>query len=341
MEAITAFGEFARKVLEVDFDPSKTQNKEFVRVRVSFDVSKPLRRSKVVNLPHGEVISILYDYERIQKRCFTCQRLTHEQDNCPLFIRKKQEIEDKRTHYQDQGKISLSPLFKASDPLIGVLPENQVGVDQITRKQKISLEAVDGMRQFLLLSTDTDRQAKEDKIKFTIGELEKIGDDQISFSSYEPKRFQNSSIDKGKGIQTDLEMKSNQKEEEMNSKDQKLLLASIQAGVSTSSHMLLDEVDLNYTTSSLTSAQVSTDYGAGVLDAGSSGSKLHKAYQRRKPYKPRKSNSPQKLLELDKGLDKGKGLAYKRKGTNSSGRLTKSPRLSKTQTVPNEGLSNI
>ncbi|XP_024009554.1 uncharacterized protein LOC112084588 [Eutrema salsugineum] len=52
-EAITALGDLVGLVTEIAFDPTKAQNKEFVRVKVKFDVSKPLRQSKVINLPKG------------------------------------------------------------------------------------------------------------------------------------------------------------------------------------------------------------------------------------------------------------------------------------------------
>lgn len=82
-DAIRTLAGFAGKVIELDLDQTKAQNKDYVRFRISFDVSKPLRRSKVVNLPSGEATTILYDYERIQKRCYFCQRLTHERPNWP------------------------------------------------------------------------------------------------------------------------------------------------------------------------------------------------------------------------------------------------------------------
>lgn len=81
LTSITALGEFAGQVREVAFDPEKSQNKDYVRVKVMFDVSKPVIRSKVVNLPYGEVTTVMYDYERVQKTCYTCQRLTHELEN--------------------------------------------------------------------------------------------------------------------------------------------------------------------------------------------------------------------------------------------------------------------
>lgn len=45
-EAIHDFGQFAGEVIEVPYDPEKTQTKDYVRVLVKFDVSKPLRKVK-------------------------------------------------------------------------------------------------------------------------------------------------------------------------------------------------------------------------------------------------------------------------------------------------------
>lgn len=92
----SSFGEFARQVVEVAFDSEKTQSREYVRVKVRLDVSKSVRRSKVVNLPNGESISILYDFERIQRKCYACQRLTHDQDKCPLFQSRRRRLRTKQ-----------------------------------------------------------------------------------------------------------------------------------------------------------------------------------------------------------------------------------------------------
>lgn len=50
---ITVLGELIGQVMEVAFDLFKAQSKEYVRVKVRFDVFKPLRGSKVVNLLTG------------------------------------------------------------------------------------------------------------------------------------------------------------------------------------------------------------------------------------------------------------------------------------------------
>lgn len=88
IKSITSLGEFAGQVIEVAYDPMRSQSRDFVRVRVKFDVSMPVRRVKVVNLPSGGQKTVLYDFEKFQKRCYTWQRLIHEQDKCPLFLEK-------------------------------------------------------------------------------------------------------------------------------------------------------------------------------------------------------------------------------------------------------------
>ncbi|XP_010436410.1 PREDICTED: uncharacterized protein At4g02000-like [Camelina sativa] len=85
VKAITALGELIGEVKEVAFDPKKVQTQEFVRVKVLFDVSRPLRRSKEVTLPNGSSTVVRFQYERVHKRCYECQRLTHERESCPFW----------------------------------------------------------------------------------------------------------------------------------------------------------------------------------------------------------------------------------------------------------------
>ncbi|KAG7588745.1 Reverse transcriptase domain [Arabidopsis suecica] len=85
------------KVIQANFDSEKSQAQDYVRVQVLFDVRNPLRNSKDVQLPTGEIVSITFDYERIRKRCFHCQRLTHEKNLCPF---------DQLSLIADPGKIS-------------------------------------------------------------------------------------------------------------------------------------------------------------------------------------------------------------------------------------------
>lgn len=127
-------------------DPERSQRKDYVRVKVRFDVSKPVRRSKIVNLPKGGgTATILYDFERIQKWCYSCQRLTHEKEKCPLVIDARLEKgKRKPLNLPRAGKI-----IKEDDPLFGVIEEHQVGLNPATGRQRIAKEVLDGMRQSL------------------------------------------------------------------------------------------------------------------------------------------------------------------------------------------------
>ncbi|CAD5318020.1 unnamed protein product [Arabidopsis thaliana] len=68
--------------LPVELDLEKSQAQDYIRVQVIIDVRNPLRNFKEVQLPTGEIVSVTFDYERIRKRCFLCQRLTHEKGDC-------------------------------------------------------------------------------------------------------------------------------------------------------------------------------------------------------------------------------------------------------------------
>lgn len=86
-EAIEALGDLVGKVTNVAFDPMKPQVQKFVRVKILFDVSRPLSSFKIINLPEGGSTKVLYAYERVQKRCYNCHRVMHEQNDCPFPIR--------------------------------------------------------------------------------------------------------------------------------------------------------------------------------------------------------------------------------------------------------------
>ncbi|XP_020871888.1 uncharacterized protein LOC110225900 [Arabidopsis lyrata subsp. lyrata] len=74
------------KVLQVGLDLEKSQVQDYVRVQVLLNVSNPLRNSKEVQLPTGEIVIISFDYERVRKRCFNCQRLSHDKTRCPFKL---------------------------------------------------------------------------------------------------------------------------------------------------------------------------------------------------------------------------------------------------------------
>ncbi|KAJ0230773.1 hypothetical protein HA466_0304890 [Hirschfeldia incana] len=73
-------------VEEIAYDPKISHTKEYVRVLIKFNVENPLKAERKLTIP-GEVVTIKYEYEKIHKRCFHCQRMTHEKIRCPILRR--------------------------------------------------------------------------------------------------------------------------------------------------------------------------------------------------------------------------------------------------------------
>lgn len=73
------------QVKEIAYDSEKLLLQEFVRVLVILDLAQPVRDTKSFNLPNGSVAIVEVEYERAQKKCFHCMRLSHEKQRCPLL----------------------------------------------------------------------------------------------------------------------------------------------------------------------------------------------------------------------------------------------------------------
>lgn len=52
------------------------------RVRVSINGLLPLERHLEISLPSGEIKEVELEYEKLEKHCFSCQSLSHDQDHC-------------------------------------------------------------------------------------------------------------------------------------------------------------------------------------------------------------------------------------------------------------------
>ncbi|XP_020874444.1 uncharacterized protein LOC110226633 isoform X2 [Arabidopsis lyrata subsp. lyrata] len=192
-QAITLLGDLVGQVTEVVFDPDKPQNKDFVRVMVKFDVSKPLRKSKLVNLPKGLSDSVYYFYERVQKRCYRCQRLTHEQEDCPLKI-----IDRKMGKKVEKAKPPL--VLKEGDPLFGVLNEDQVGIHPLLGRPRIAPDVLEGMRQYLLVISGEERKIRECRVKSSVADAEKDPVAQKTVLTLEPAPIISEDFKNGKEI---------------------------------------------------------------------------------------------------------------------------------------------
>lgn len=183
----------------VAFDPSKPITQPFVRVQVLFNVAHPLKKSRVLDLGGGKTATILFHYEKVQKRCFTCQRLNHEKQVCPLEVRKRREEASLR---REKRLIELNqklPVLSDDDPLHGVLEESQVGTNPLTGRPKIAKEVLEEMRTYLMTDTGEAITVKEDRVRKSVRETEKDPVAQKAFLCLEPVPVFTKDVNKGKG----------------------------------------------------------------------------------------------------------------------------------------------
>lgn len=229
-KAIMAFGEILGEVKVVSFDPDKPQVHDYVRVLLRFNVSKPLRKSKVIDLKEGGSTVLYFNYERVQKRCYECQRLNHEKDVCPLMIKKRKDAALLRRQRIIQEKMDAVLFLKADDPLYGVLSEYQVSICPSSGKRKISQEVLEEMRRYILMATENDKLVCIDRVWSSVAEMEKDPILQKTVLRLEAAPELTKQLDKGKGrvfdfdLITSVEAKFNEKVNE-----RKLMASSMKA----------------------------------------------------------------------------------------------------------------
>ncbi|CAA7041302.1 unnamed protein product [Microthlaspi erraticum] len=137
---ITDIAEVIGQVIEVAFDPEKPQNQRYVRARVLFNTSKPLCNFKTVELPEGDVVTVMFEYERIRKRCFQCLRLTHDKSRCPENPARRSNLVAKPAPAKaivPAAIVVQTPRLLPDDPLFGVLTQAR---DTLGQKTLLRLE---------------------------------------------------------------------------------------------------------------------------------------------------------------------------------------------------------
>ena len=345
-KALWSLGDFAGQVVEVAFDPDKPQLRDFVRVLVKFDVARPLRRFKKVTIPGGEEVKILYDYERLQKRCYTCQRLTHDQSQCPFFI-KQQSLADKSPAATliDNRSSELIKTLAESDPLFGVIPQKLLGVDPISGKLKIADEVLEGMRTYLLVASGPEKVARVERVRKSLEELENDPIGRRTMLMLEPTPTITSDLDKGKGIVYDFSHQS-----KSSSNPPKLMASAIAAGSKVlQSGKVVSELPIPKSKSMpfqlCFSQEGSTGFNTGFLETSTSGSLQKKTRARRRPGTFTRKTNGKAVMKADKDAGKivGEGVVSdaKRKAHQDVEPSQSSARFKKPLVVPIEGPSNI
>ncbi|XP_033144745.1 uncharacterized protein LOC103857245 [Brassica rapa] len=347
--AIEALGDIVGKVIEVAFDPLKARSNVYERVKVKFDVSRPLRKEKVVDLPNGDKTKVFFNYERMQKRCYTCQRLSHDQSVCPINIQRRRAEADLRRAGGSGAKRRINPVLLESDPLFGVLEENQVGINPNTGRPKIAPEVLDGMRQYILLAKGEERFIREERVKSSVREVEKDPVLKKSALSLEPVPLVTRDLQKGKGVVFEYP-----DEVPVNCLSvsrphgEKLMNTAIRANsfIDWRPEFPISGGDLfGNSQSSGSSSFVSGSTGSRLksFDLNLSGTTSKKISIRKRPGKNKRNLKANTAHEdnLQISLKEGMlvGCLEKRKATDQMGGVSKAVKQITQETVPNEGLS--
>ncbi|KFK23910.1 hypothetical protein AALP_AAs49579U000100, partial [Arabis alpina] len=80
---------------------------------------------------------------------------------------------EKRARGEVQKLLTPLKYIKETDPLFGVLTEEQVGVDPLTGRRRIAEEVLQNIRQYLLVDNGDPKLIKEERAKKTVLEAEK------------------------------------------------------------------------------------------------------------------------------------------------------------------------
>lgn len=205
-KAITTLGDLVGKTELVAFDATKPHIYEFVRVRVKVDVTKPLRRSKVINLKYGESTTVYYNYEKIQRRCTNCQRLTHDREHCPKLQRGSKNNRRESIQGSTSTARLTQPYLQEDDPLYGVLREDQVGFDPASGAERIATEVLDEMRRYLRTCPPEERHIREERVKVSVRDVRKDPVAVRSFLRLEKPPSFTTDLNLGKGLVFEYEL---------------------------------------------------------------------------------------------------------------------------------------
>ena len=87
------------------------EGSQFMQVRVSIDITKPLCRGRKIELNDGEDSWVSFKYECLPNLCYWCGRLTHHDKDCSLWSKWKGSIKE--------GGQQFRSWLRASTPNLG------------------------------------------------------------------------------------------------------------------------------------------------------------------------------------------------------------------------------
>lgn len=300
----------------------------------------------------GKPATILFHYERVQKRCFHCQRLNHEKDLCPLVVRQRQEESRVRREKMTESLKKKQSILTEDDILFGIIDESLVGTDPATGRCKVAKDILEEMRRYMKADTGDSHAVKVDRVQQSLKETSQGTMYQRATLRLEVPPVLSSDLDRGKGLVFDYcENSGDPRALSTKSNPEKLLADSFKAhatAVYQSSHvhrLLLKGAD---SAESLNPCilDYSTVFRAGSLAPCSSGIAKNTAGARRRPPKAirdqRKRDIPIQEPSLEPDSREGKQIVNtkKRKCVGNEEESSSTTKAVCLKVVPKEGLPN-
>ncbi|CAL9229674.1 unnamed protein product [Arabidopsis halleri] len=284
-----------------------------------------------------------------------CQRLTHEQEACPIQLKQIQDQIIDRKMGRNAEKSKAPMVLKQGDVLFGVLKEEQVGIHPLLGRPRIAPDVLEGMRQYLMVANGEERLIREERVKKSVAEAEKDPISQKTVLRLEPAPIVSNDFDKGKGIVFGYESSSTSPKDIPLSAAPSLRLDGVSSFDSPSGSSKFPnalsgrEALVDYSYSSSFSQPSSTGYEVGFSEASPSGTKPRKTQRRKRPYiskrKPKTAVGPPGfgagVAEVPKSAGLQVGTKEKRKGVMIEPVEQKAAKRIHKLAVPSEGLSNV
>ncbi|KAK3211628.1 hypothetical protein Dsin_016334 [Dipteronia sinensis] len=87
------------EVVEIPVDSNGCRGR-FLRVKVRFDIAKPLKRGLRLDLEDNGILTVVeLKYERLPEFCFACGRIGHGIRDCPNEEARAAALEGKATRF--------------------------------------------------------------------------------------------------------------------------------------------------------------------------------------------------------------------------------------------------
>ncbi|XP_033141106.1 uncharacterized protein LOC103853448 [Brassica rapa] len=268
------------------------------------------------------------------------KRLTHAKERCP-FLEHAQGSSDQSKGFMSISQTSLPQrVLEATDPLYGILKEDQVGINPLSGRPRIAPEILQEMRNYLLASSSEDRHVREQRVIASVKDAEMKLDSQRSVMQLIPTSLFTSVINKGKEIVVSDDNEGKMGHSSIPNPQPKLMAAAISSGQTMFN--TTTNVFCKLSLPSLQQSQVNPTSSLITFTAEPSNSKekaIRKPGRFKRIYNSRKKSQKLPQAHDHKEVTEG-NVSKKRKAEDDLAGVSKAAKSNTPQMVPREGPSN-